>query len=117
PSMSADWRDPKLLLDMLLASRDARSFVADSDKQALEESKVLQYALVRALQIIGEAARGVTQATRDAHPEIPWSQIVGMRHRLVHDYTRVDTDIVWTVVTKELDSLIRDLERIVPPED
>lgn len=63
--------------------------------------------VVRNLEILGEAVRGVTEATREAHPEIPWKKIAGTRDRVIHGYFRVDLDIVWEIVEKEL-PLLRD---------
>jgi uncharacterized protein with HEPN domain len=63
---------------------------------------------------MGEAARRVSSAFRESHPDIPWRAIVGMRHKVVHDYLHVDFDIVWDVVTAELSPLISQLERLVP---
>ena len=62
-----------------------------------------------------EAAARVSGPTRQAHPEIPLRQIIGLRHRIVHDYMDVDYDIVWEVVTRDLPPPIRVLEAIVPP--
>ena len=67
------------------------------------------------MQIIGEAGRNVSRAFSDGHPEIPWNEIVGMRHKVVHDYLGVDEDIVWQVVTQDLPKLVVSLERLVPP--
>lgn len=58
------------------------------------------------LQIIGEAARRVSDEGRAAHPSIPWSAVVGMRHKVVHDYFGVDEDVVWNTARSELPSLI-----------
>jgi len=67
--------------------------------------------------VIGEAARHVSQEFRDRHPQIPWEAIVGMRHKIVHDYLDVDEDVVWDSVTQELRPLMIELERLVPPEN
>jgi uncharacterized protein with HEPN domain len=67
------------------------------------------------LQIVGEAARHVSQAFQDAHPEVPWNAIIGMRQKVVHDYMNIDEDVVWTTATQELAPLVAQLERIVPP--
>ena len=67
--------------------------------------------------MIGEAARHVSQEFRDRHPQIPWEAIVGMRHKIVHDYLDVDEDVVWDSVTEELRPLMIELERLVPPEN
>lgn len=61
-----------------------------------------QDAVVRNIEIIGEGVRGVSQETRNAHPEIPWRKITGTRDRVIHGYFRVDLDIVWEIVEKEL---------------
>jgi uncharacterized protein with HEPN domain len=67
-------RDPKYLLDMLLAAEDARSFASSLSRDDLEQSRLHQYTIVRALEIIGEAGRMVSPQTKDAHPEIPWQE-------------------------------------------
>jgi len=66
--------------------------------------------------VIGEAARRVSSQFRERHPQIPWDAIAGMRSKIVHDYMNVDEDIVWDSVTQELQPLIEDLKKIVPPE-
>ena len=68
------------------------------------------------IQTIGEAAGRVSQPLRAAHPEIRWKQIVGIRHRIVHDYMDVDYDVLWEVVARDLPPLIAALENIIPPE-
>jgi len=91
-------RDAALLLDMLLAARDAKSFVAGLSEAAFVASRLHQNAVIRSLEIIGEAAGKVSVETCDAHPEIPWRNITGMRHRLIHGYAEVRLDLVWFVV-------------------
>ena len=75
----------------------------------------LRFALIHLIQIIGEAGRRVSTAFSARHPEIPWADIIGMRHKVVHDYLGVDEDIVWQVVTEDLPALVAALEAIVPP--
>ncbi len=75
----------------------------------------LRLALAHLIQIIGEAARHVSDEARRKHPEIPWTAIIGMRHKVVHDYLEVDEDIVWDVVTADLPPIVTVLERIVSP--
>ena len=70
----------------------------------------LRLALTHLIQIIGEAGRQVSREFSDRHPEIPWADIVGMRHKVVHDYLGVDEDIVRQVVTEDLPTLVRALE-------
>ena len=68
------------------------------------------------MQVIGEAASRLPTSTIEEHPEIPWSEIVGMRHILVHDYMAVDLDVVWEVVTIQLPGLVASLEAILKTE-
>jgi uncharacterized protein with HEPN domain len=65
--------------------------------------------------VIGEAARQVSRDFTVTHPEVPWENIIGMRHKVVHDYLGVDEDIVWQVVTGDLPKLVESLEPLVPP--
>jgi uncharacterized protein with HEPN domain len=76
----------------------------------------LRLALTHLIQTIGEAARRISQEFRDANPQIPWKAIVGMRHKVVHDYMNVDEDVVWRTATQELGPLVEALVRIVPDE-
>ena len=71
-------------------------------------------ALIHLVQVIGEAARQVSRDFTVTHPEVPWENIIGMRHKVVHDYLGVDEDIVWQVVTGDLPKLVESLEPLVP---
>jgi uncharacterized protein with HEPN domain len=66
--------------------------------------------------MIGESASKISKAGHAAHPEIPWRLIVGLRHRLVHDYGALDLDRIWRIVEKDVPHLVEALEKIVPPE-
>ena len=68
------------------------------------------------IQIVGEAAGKVSSAVCEQHPEIPWTEITGMRHRLVHNYYEINTDILWRTATQRLPPLIAALEKFTPPE-
>lgn len=109
-------RDQSLLLDMLLAARDAREFVARMDEAAFLKSALHQNAVIRCLEVIGEAAGKVSPGFQATHPAIPWREITGMRHRLIHNYAEVDLGLVWSVVGKKLVPLIAALAPLVPPE-
>jgi len=74
----------------------------------------LQLALTHLIQIVGEAAARVSTEFRDLHPGIPWKQIVGMRHKIVHDYLHVDFEFVWEVASHDIPTLVRQLELVVP---
>jgi len=92
-------RDAAFLLDMLLAARDALSFVEGLDEAAFLKSRLHQNAAIRSLEVIREAAGKVSTATQTAHREIPWRDITAMRHRLIHGYAEVRLDRVWTAPT------------------
>lgn len=95
---------------MLDAVRDAQGFMAGRSRADLDADKMLVYAVVRAVEIIGEAASKVSSDTQAALPGIPWPAIIGMRHRLIHAYASVNLDIVWKTVTEDLPPLAVALE-------
>jgi uncharacterized protein with HEPN domain len=111
------WRDDHLLLDMLIFARQTRDFNAKVSWEEFRADIKLQYATQYSLQIIGEAASKVSRGFRDAHPEIPWEKIIAFRHRMVHDYPRIELPKVWSVVESRLAALILQLEHLVPPDE
>ena len=92
------------------AANAAVEFAASKDRAALGTDRIFQFAIVRALEIIGEAATHVPDTMRAAHPEIPWRNVSGMRNRVVHGYFDVDLDIVWDTVDVDLPPLITALD-------
>jgi len=110
-------RDPAYLLDMLQAAQEIKTLSADMSWESFERSKVHHYALVKLIEVIGEAARAISEATKLAHPEIPWIPIIDMRNHLVHRYFKIDLARVWDVVENHIDPLIRSLTPLVPTED
>jgi uncharacterized protein with HEPN domain len=100
---------------MLDTARKATAKVEDTTRPEYDQDENLRLALAHLIQILGEAARRVSPGYQQAHPELPWKQIVGMRHKVVHDYLSVDFDIVWAAVTADLPPLITELEKLVPP--
>lgn len=109
--------DEIFLLDMLLAARDGLEFLRDCPREAFDRDRMRQLAVIKSIEIVGEAAAGISEEFRSAHPELPWRDIVGMRHRLVHDYFEVDLDQVWKTAREDLPQLIAVVEKLVPPED
>jgi uncharacterized protein with HEPN domain len=112
--------NPKLTdTDRLRHMRDAACaalrFVRGRTRADLDTDEMLAFALVRALEIIGEAADKLSDPAHAAHPSIPWSEIIGMRHKLIHGYFDVDLDIVWNVVTGELPGLVAWLDSVLSP--
>ena len=106
--------DLSLLADMLVSARRVIQYTQGIDQNTFRADVQLQDAVVHRLQIIGEASRRVSESFRTAHPQVPWTRIVGMRHRLVHDYLRTDLDIVWEVSSVHVPELIRLIEPLVP---
>jgi len=99
---------------MVDMARTAQQLIAGASRVQLDTDVKLQLALVRALQVIGEAAWPVSDPFKDQHPALPWRQIAAFRHRAVHEYFAVDYDIVWRIASRELQPLIDYLAPLVP---
>jgi len=106
-------RDPRECLEDILEAIGHIERYAGRGRAAFEGDELIQSWFVRHLQIIGEAVRALPREIRDRAPDIPWSEIVGMRHILVHDYFAVDTHVVWDVVERDLPELKRQVEAIL----
>jgi uncharacterized protein with HEPN domain len=104
------------LRHMLDAARKAIAFAQGRSRDDLGSDEMLALALVRLLEILGEAAKQVSPATRDRYPQIPWRQIAGTRDRLIHGYFDVDLDIIWEIVTHDLLPLVDALEQVLPQQ-
>ena len=102
--------DDVLLLDVLLAARDAVEFLSDSTPEQFRQDRLRQMATAKAVEIVGESASRLSDEFRAKHPEVPWHQVVGMRHRLVHDYFGIDLEEVWRTVKQDLPNLISTIE-------
>lgn len=98
---------------ILDAAREAISFSDDRSRTDLDTDRKLNLSLVRLLEIIGEAARGISEEFRQTHSDLPWNKMIGMRDRLIHGYFDVNLDVVWETVTKDIPLLIDQLEKIV----
>jgi len=109
-------RDVAYLQDIQESARLALSYLADSDPHAFAEDTQLQDAVIRRLEIIGEAARRVSEETRAAHPALPWRQMIGMRNQVIHMYDGVDLHVVWSTVRDDLPALLELLAGIVADE-
>lgn len=96
--------DRERLLDIQEAIERIEKY-ATQGRQAFEQDELIQTWIVHHLQIIGEAAHAITATLREQYPAVPWTNIIGMRNILVHDYFGIDTDIVWAVVEDDLELL------------
>jgi len=98
---------------MLDAARDALSFAKDRNRQDLDRDRKLVLAVVKSVEIIGEAAARVSAETQAELPRLPWRDIIDMRHRLVHAYYDINLDIVWSTLREDLPPLVETLETIL----
>lgn len=98
---------------MLDHAREAIAMCRGLTRASLDTDRKLNLALVRLVEIVGEAANRVSKASHVQYPNIPWPRVIGMRNRLVHGYDDVDFDILWETVQLDLPPLIAELEKIL----
>lgn len=110
-------RDLQFLLDMLQSAELVITYTAQSSKVEFVENVQLQDSVIRRLFVIAEAARRVSETTRQTLPNISWQEINKVRNRLVHDYDNVDLNIVWDVIQNQIPALVEELKLKVPPEN
>ncbi len=99
---------------MLWAAQQAMGFAAGRSRSNLESEPMFRRAIVNCIQEIGEAAARVSPAGRALAAGLPWGQMVGMRHRIVHEYFHVDPDLIWEVLDRDLRPLVAELRRVLP---
>ena len=105
--------DAVRLHHMLDAARKAQQFIEGRTRAAVERDEPLTLALIRLLEIIGEAAKSVSAETREQYPDIPWKEIGGTRDRLIHGYFDVDWDIVCKVIENDIPKLKSQIDILV----
>lgn len=110
-------RDPAYLLDILQAARRIREGVEGVTKEAFLKEWMRHSAIVRQIEIIGEATKRLSEEFRNSQPEIPWRSMAGMRDVVIHGYDHVDLEEVWKVAETDIPKLIISLEPLVPPEE
>jgi uncharacterized protein with HEPN domain len=98
---------------MLEHAREAVDILAGKSQDDLAQNRVLELALTRLIEIVGEAATNVSSEMKSSYPHIPWPEIVGMRNRLIHGYDTVDLKVLWDTISEDLPPLIADLEKII----
>ena len=110
------WRDDARVLDIVLACTEALEFTRGVSHVGYLRDRKLQRALCMVLEIIGEAARAVSEEYKALHPEVPWKELAGLRNRIVHEYFRLDLNLIWDIVHTDVPALLAQLEPLVPPE-
>lgn len=98
---------------ILDAANDILDFTTGQSRSDLDTDRKLNLALVRLLEIIGEAANGISNEFQEMHPDIPWRQMSGMRNRLIHGYFDVNLDTVWVTVTQDIQPLVVALNKTI----
>lgn len=110
-------RDAVYLLDILKAAKLALNYLKGKTKEDFFRDIQCQDAVIRRLEIIGEAAGRVSSTTTAKFPDLPWKKMVSMRNIMIHEYDDVDLAIVWDTVQNDLPRLIASLEPVIPPEE
>lgn len=111
-------RDPvKALRQIYTHAQEAVEIQDGKRREDLDSDRLLNLALTRLVEIIGEAANRVPPSTKEKYPDLPWMQMIGARNRLIHGYDSVDFDILWVIVHEDLPVVITQLEEILSQEN
>jgi uncharacterized protein with HEPN domain len=106
--------DPDIALQqILLHAQEAVKIAEEKTRVDLDADRLLNLALTRLVEIIGEAANRVPENVQTKYPQLPWLQMIGARNRLIHGYDRVDFDILWAIIKNDLPDLIVQLQKIL----
>ena len=106
-------RDIESLVDIVQAAKHALTFTSGQTAEQFYDDAKSQFAVVRAFEIIGEAANRVSIEFQEAHPEVPWAEMVGMRNKMIHEYDDVDLAIVWDTLQHDIPNLIKIIEPLI----
>jgi uncharacterized protein with HEPN domain len=110
-------RDNEYLIDIVESGKLTAAYVRGKTKEDFEADVQCQDAVIRRLEIIGEAARRLSAETQATYPQLPWRAMTQMRNLVIHQYDDVDLTIVWDTVQTDLPPLIAALKQIIPPEE
>jgi len=97
--------DRQRLLHILDAIKEIESYTADATAESFCENSMMRFASIKQIEIIGEAANLIAEETRNKSTAVPWRQIIGLRHILVHEYFGIDSDLVWQIIEQDLPQL------------
>jgi uncharacterized protein with HEPN domain len=109
-------KDDRLYLGHIVEAAERILLYAAAGEESFRKDLMVQDAIVRNIQVMGEAVKKVSAETRAAHPELPWRDIAGMRDRVVHDYFGISLDIVWDVVKNHILPLCVVLRKLLPDQ-
>ena len=113
--MLPDKKDASHLWDILDAARAIEQFVEGCTYQEYARSAILQAAVERKIEIIGEAARRLSGAFKQRHADIPWKLVIAQRNVLAHEYGEINQERIWNVVVEHIPELIAVIEPLLPP--
>jgi uncharacterized protein with HEPN domain len=112
--MLPEERDAAYLWDIREEAQNIAAFIKGFPYAKFVKNKMVRYAVERSLLIIGEAANHVSEKFKEAHPEIPWQQIIGQRNVLAHEYGDIKVDRIWLSATVSVPGLLKALQGLVP---
>ena len=107
-------RDDATLLDMVRCAQQILDFSQDMDETQLAADTRTQAAILYHIAVIGEAVKRLSPAFRSQHPDIPWTDIAGMRDKVIHQYDRVKLDVVWNTIQQDIPELLRLITPLLP---
>jgi len=110
-------KDEAYLRHILDAISDIEKFTKDVTKEGFFENKEKQYAVLRALEVIGEATKNLSKQSKAKYPDVPWRDAAGMRDKLIHGYFGVNLELVWETIKNELPGLKKRISRILREEE
>lgn len=113
--MRPEDRDAAYLWDILHAARSIQKFLSDKNLAEYLKDEMLQAAVERKIEVIGEAARRVSDTFKQSHPDIPWKSMIAQRNVMAHDYGEIKPERVWGVAKIHVPELITKLEPFLPP--
>jgi len=109
------WRDQAWLFDILSSARKALRYIQELSQDEFLGSTLHQDAVFRQLEVIGEATKRLSIQVREQNPSIPWRRMARLRDTLIHEYDRIDVELVWRIVQEELPPLVDKIAKLLPP--